>query len=76
MPPPFTHLNRDVKPRARELVTDDYVNVLSELISAGLKRVHFTGGERKKIAQDRVPVPVNDQAKGRITDRRDLVEAL
>lgn len=28
------------------------------------------------IASDRVPLPVNEQAKGRITERRDLVEAL
>lgn len=31
---------------------------------------------RKMIAADRVPLPVNDQAKGRITERRDLAEAL
>ncbi|WP_406266992.1 hypothetical protein OHT93_10890 [Streptomyces sp. NBC_00191] len=31
---------------------------------------------RQMIASDRVPLPVNDQAKGRITERRDLVEAL
>ncbi|MGW1051095.1 hypothetical protein ACWDBD_05915 [Streptomyces sp. NPDC001118] len=30
---------------------------------------------REMIATDRVPIPVNDQAKGRITQRRDLVEA-
>ncbi|GAA4681926.1 hypothetical protein [Streptomyces youssoufiensis] len=29
---------------------------------------------REKIARDRVPLPVNDQAKGSIIDRRDLVE--
>ncbi|MER0480069.1 hypothetical protein ABR737_17270 [Streptomyces sp. Edi2] len=29
---------------------------------------------REMIAADRVPIPVNDQAKGRITLRRDLVE--
>lgn len=29
---------------------------------------------REMIATDRVPIPVNDQAKGRITMRRDLVE--
>ncbi|MGW1051097.1 radical SAM protein [Streptomyces sp. NPDC001118] len=45
VPPPFTHLHRDAKPRARELAADDYVNVLRELIGAGLKRVYFTGGE-------------------------------
>ncbi|MFD9132909.1 radical SAM protein [Streptomyces bottropensis] len=45
VPPPFTHLHRDAKPRARELTADDYVNVLRELIGAGLKRVYFTGGE-------------------------------
>ncbi|WP_406416387.1 radical SAM protein [Streptomyces sp. NBC_01614] len=45
VPPPFTHLHRDAKPRARELGTDDYVNMLRELIGAGLKRVYFTGGE-------------------------------
>ena len=33
-------------------------------------------GLRKMIAADRVPLPVNDQAKGRITERRDLAEAL
>lgn len=31
---------------------------------------------RKMIASDRVPIPVNDQAKGHITERHDLVEAL
>ncbi|AUH40483.1 radical SAM protein [Streptomyces sp. CMB-StM0423] len=45
VPPPFAHLNRDAKPRARELAADDYVSVLRELIGAGLKRVYFTGGE-------------------------------
>lgn len=30
---------------------------------------------RQMIAFDRVPIPVNDQAKGHITERRDLVEA-
>lgn len=30
---------------------------------------------REMIASDRIPIPVNDQAKGRITERRDLVEA-
>ncbi|MGW6908430.1 radical SAM protein [Streptomyces sp. NPDC054940] len=45
VPPPFTHLHRDAKPRARELGTDDYVNMLRELIGAGLQRVYFTGGE-------------------------------
>lgn len=45
VPPPFSHLHRDAKPRARELTADDYVNVLRELIGAGLKRVYFTGGE-------------------------------
>ncbi|RDG36062.1 radical SAM protein [Streptomyces corynorhini] len=45
VPPPFTHLHRDAKPRARELTAEDYVNVLRELIGAGLKRVYFTGGE-------------------------------
>ncbi|MFI9080810.1 hypothetical protein ACIGW8_30800 [Streptomyces sioyaensis] len=29
---------------------------------------------REMIATDRVPIPVNDQAKGRITTRRDLLE--
>ncbi|KAF0647954.1 MULTISPECIES: phosphohexomutase domain-containing protein [Streptomyces] len=31
---------------------------------------------RQMIASDRVPLPVNDQAKGRVTERRDLVGAL
>ncbi|MEV1082170.1 hypothetical protein AB0I98_28605 [Streptomyces sp. NPDC050211] len=30
---------------------------------------------REMIASDRVPIPVNDHAKGYITERRDLVEA-
>lgn len=29
---------------------------------------------REMVASDRVPIPVNDQAKGSITERRDLVE--
>ncbi|MFF4602715.1 radical SAM protein [Streptomyces sp. NPDC001339] len=45
VPPPFTHLHRDAKPRARELAADHYVNVLRELVGAGLRRVYFTGGE-------------------------------
>jgi cyclic pyranopterin phosphate synthase len=45
VPPPFTHLHREAQPRARELAADDYVNALGELITAGLKRVYFTGGE-------------------------------
>lgn len=31
---------------------------------------------RKMIASDRIPIPVNDQAKGHITERRDLVVTL
>ncbi|GHH12567.1 hypothetical protein [Streptomyces rubradiris] len=31
---------------------------------------------REMIARDRVPLPVNEQAKGRITSRRDLLEGL
>ena len=31
---------------------------------------------RQMIASDRVPIPVNDQAKGSITERADLVEEL
>ncbi|GAA3368790.1 hypothetical protein GCM10020367_08570 [Streptomyces sannanensis] len=44
---------RTGRPRARELTADDYVNVLRELIGAGLKRVYFTGGEplTSKLAQ-------------------------
>ncbi|MFI0150771.1 radical SAM protein [Streptomyces lydicus] len=45
VPPPFTHLHRAAKPRPRELAAADYVNVLRELIGAGLRRVYFTGGE-------------------------------
>ncbi|MEU1211436.1 hypothetical protein ACFYSH_19280 [Streptomyces sp. NPDC005791] len=33
-------------------------------------------GLRQMIVSDRVPLPVNDHAKGRIIERRDLVEAL
>jgi cyclic pyranopterin phosphate synthase len=45
VPPPFTHLHRDARPRARGLTAEDYVNVLRALIEAGLRRVYFTGGE-------------------------------
>jgi len=30
---------------------------------------------RTKIARDQVPIPVNDRARGTVTDRRDLLEA-
>ncbi|WP_210593910.1 hypothetical protein [Streptomyces sp. GESEQ-35] len=30
---------------------------------------------REMIASDRVPIPVNDQAKGHVAERRDLVES-
>ncbi|TVZ94972.1 hypothetical protein [Streptomyces sp. BK340] len=33
-------------------------------------------GLREMIASDRIPIPVNDKAKGSITERHDLVEAL
>ncbi|MEI5523570.1 radical SAM protein [Streptomyces brasiliscabiei] len=45
VPPPFTHLHRDVLPRKREMGAEDVLNVLGGLMDAGLKRVYFTGGE-------------------------------
>ncbi|WP_329379047.1 radical SAM protein [Streptomyces sp. NBC_01716] len=45
VPPPFTHLNRQARPREREMTAEDFLNILRGLMSAGLKRVYFTGGE-------------------------------
>ncbi|MET7621590.1 radical SAM protein [Streptomyces sp. NPDC005408] len=45
VPPPFTHLHRDAQPRQRELTAEDFTTILREMIHAGLKRLHFTGGE-------------------------------
>ncbi|MFF5720219.1 radical SAM protein [Streptomyces buecherae] len=45
VPPPFTHLNRDARPREREMTAGDFLNVLGGLVDAGLERVYFTGGE-------------------------------
>lgn len=45
VPPLFTRLHHEAQPRPRELNANDYVNLLRELISAGLRRVYFTGGE-------------------------------
>jgi len=45
VPPPFTHLHRDVLPRDREMTAEDFLTVLAALMNAGLKRVYFTGGE-------------------------------
>lgn len=45
VPPPFTHANRDARPRPGEMTDGDFLNVLHELMEAGLKRVYFTGGE-------------------------------
>lgn len=45
VPPPFTHLYRDLRPREREMTAEDFLNVLGGLMNAGLKRVYFTGGE-------------------------------
>ncbi|MFC9426900.1 hypothetical protein [Streptomyces sp. NPDC056987] len=44
--------------------------------AAGRPVTEDTGlaGLREMIASDQVPIPVNDQAKGSITERRDLVE--
>src|SRR5262245_40512927 len=40
-----THLNRDIKPRARKLTADDYTNTIGAIVRAGVRRVYFTGGE-------------------------------
>ncbi|GGP00985.1 radical SAM protein [Wenjunlia tyrosinilytica] len=45
VPPPFTYLHRDARPRLREMTAEDSLNVLGGLMNAGLKRVYFTGGE-------------------------------
>ncbi|QNE79132.1 radical SAM protein [Streptomyces finlayi] len=45
VPPPFTHLNREAQPRARELAADHYLGLIAGLVDSGLKRVYFTGGE-------------------------------
>ncbi|MGQ4514158.1 radical SAM protein [Streptomyces sp. DW26H14] len=45
VPPPLTMADRSQQPRRRELVADDYVNVLCSVIDAGLNRIYFTGGE-------------------------------
>nr|WP_309235469.1 radical SAM protein [Streptomyces sp. TRM64462] len=45
VPPPFTHLHRDARPRQRELTAEDFTDLLRAVIGAGLKRVYFTGGE-------------------------------
>ncbi|MFG2883933.1 radical SAM protein [Streptomyces sp. NPDC048297] len=73
VPPPFTHLNRDARPRARALSADDYVDVLRELIGAGLRRVYFTGGEplMSKLARPvltRLPVRSPDVSYTLITN--------
>lgn len=45
VPPPFTHLHRDARPREPEMTAEDFLNVLDALTGEGLKRVYFTGGE-------------------------------
>ncbi|MET7727513.1 radical SAM protein [Streptomyces mirabilis] len=45
VPPPFTRLNREARPRPGELTADDYLTVIRDVVGAGLKRVYFTGGE-------------------------------
>ncbi|WP_326611731.1 radical SAM protein [Streptomyces scopuliridis] len=45
VPPPTTHLHRELRPREREMTAKDFLNVLGGLMDAGLKRVYFTGGE-------------------------------
>ncbi|MBA2807697.1 radical SAM protein [Streptomyces sp. KM273126] len=45
IPPPFTHLHRDVRPREREMTAEGFLNVVDALMGAGLNRVYFTGGE-------------------------------
>lgn len=45
IPPPFTHLNRDAQPRARELGADNCLGLIHGMMTAELKRVYFTGGE-------------------------------
>lgn len=73
VPPPHTHLHREAQPRSRELVADDYVNVMRSMIEAGLKRVYFTGGEplSSRLARPvltRLPVRAPDVSYTLITN--------
>ncbi|GHH12556.1 radical SAM protein [Streptomyces rubradiris] len=73
VPPPFSHLHRDAKPRPMEIGAGDYVNVLRELINAGLRRVYFTGGEplASKLARPvltRLPIRAPDVSYTLITN--------
>ncbi|MGW1594227.1 radical SAM protein [Streptomyces sp. NPDC002343] len=73
VPPPFAHLHRDAKPRPSEIDAGDYVNILRELINAGLKRVYFTGGEplASRLAQPvltRLPIRAPDVSYTLITN--------
>ncbi|GAA0647548.1 hypothetical protein GCM10009535_26650 [Streptomyces thermocarboxydovorans] len=45
VPPPHTRRHREVRPRPGSLTAGDYLSVLREVITAGLKRIYFTGGE-------------------------------
>ncbi|MGW2953874.1 radical SAM protein [Streptomyces eurythermus] len=73
VPPPFTLLHRAPRPRPAELDASDYVNVLRELINAGLKRVYLTGGEplASRLARPvltRLPVQTPDVSYTLITN--------
>ncbi|MCX4584701.1 radical SAM protein [Streptomyces sp. NBC_01481] len=73
VPPPYTHLHRDVQPRRQELIADDYASVMRSLIDAGLKRVYFTGGEplSSPLAREvltRLPVRAPDVSYTLITN--------
>lgn len=45
VPPPLTRVDRTQQPRSRSLTPDGYLTLITALIDAGMRRVHFTGGE-------------------------------
>lgn len=64
VPPPLTRINRTQQPRERKLDADGFLTVINAMMDAGLKRVHFTGGEpllsplaRPVLSQLRDPAP-------------------
>jgi len=45
VPPPLTRRDRSRQPRPRQIDATAYLALIDSLMSAGLKRVYFTGGE-------------------------------
>ncbi|MEZ0089983.1 radical SAM protein [Streptacidiphilus sp. EB129] len=73
VPPPATRGSSTIRPRERALDAGDYLTLIAALMTAGLKRVYFTGGEplTSPLARpilENLPAPAADESYTLITN--------